>query len=356
MFIVNSSSKRTKGDTEKMITSLQLIGVTMGDPAGIGPEIICKMLVEKEIHDYCRPLVIGDSECLNEGMKVANVELQLNSIQSVTQAKFLPGTIDVIDLHNVDIKKLQMGKPQPMAGRACVEYVKKAVELAIAGEIDAIVTAPINKLAMNMGGYKYAGHTELLADLTHVKDFAMLLVAGRLRVIHVSTHVSMTEAIRRVKKERILTVIRLANQALKEMGIDSPRIAVAGLNPHAGEDGMFGREETDEIAPAIDLAKNERMNVVGPVPPDTVFLRANNGEYDVVVAMYHDQGHIALKMLGFQLGVNMSVGLPIIRTSVDHGTAYRRAGLKLGTADPRSLVEATKLAAQIAESRKRQAK
>jgi len=251
---------------------------------------------------------------------------------------------------------LQMGKPQAMAGKACVDYIKKAVELAMAAKIDAIVTAPINKLAMNMGGYKYAGHTELLAELTGIEDFAMLLVAEKLRVIHVSTHVSLKEAIRRVRRERILTVIKLANQALQEMGIASPRIAISGLNPHAGEDGMFGMEEIDEINPAVEIAKKESMNVVGPAPPDTVFLRAKNGEYDVVVAMYHDQGHIALKMLGFESGVNMSVGLPIIRTSVDHGTAYRRAGLKLGTADPNSLMEAAKLAAQIANTRKSKTK
>ncbi len=329
-----------------------LIGVTMGDPAGIGPEITCKMFAEKEIYDYCRPLVIGDTDCLNEGMKVAKVKLQLNAIGNVKQGKYVLGMIDIIDLHNVNLEKLQMGQPQPMAGKACVEYIEKAVELAMAGDIDAIVTAPINKKAMNMGGYKYSGHTELLADLTKANNFAMLLVAGPLKVIHVSTHVSLAEAIRRVKKERILTVIELANQALKELGVNKPRIAVAGLNPHAGEDGMFGTEEIDEIRPAIEEAKEQSIDVTGPVPPDTVFLRAKSGEYDVVVAMYHDQGHIAVKMLGFQLGVNVSIGLPIIRTSVDHGTAYLLAARRLGTGDHRSLMEATKLAAQIAAVRK----
>ena len=267
------------------------------------------------------------------------------------RAKFVPGTIDVIDLHNVDMKNLKMGEPQAMAGKACVEYIKRAVELATAGEIDAIVTGPINKKAMNMGGYKYSGHTELLADLTKTKDFAMLLVTGPLKVIHVSTHVSLVEAIRRVQKERIMTVIKLADQALKDMGIPHPRIAVAGLNPHAGEDGMFGNEEIDTIAPAIEAAKKTGIDVSGPIAPDTIFMRAKNGEFDVVVAMYHDQGHVAIKMLGFQLGVNVSIGLPIIRTSVDHGTAYRRAGRKLGTGDPSSLIEATRLAAQMARSR-----
>jgi 4-hydroxythreonine-4-phosphate dehydrogenase len=327
------------------------IGVTMGDPAGVGPEITCKMFAEKGIYDYCRPLVIGDGGCLSEGMKVGKVRLELNSIRRVKEGKFVPGTIDIIDLHNVDLSRLKMGQPQAMAGKACVEYIQKAVELATAGEIDAIVTGPINKKAMNMGGYKYSGHTELLADLTKTKDFAMLLVTGPLKVIHVSTHVSLAEAIRRVKKKRVETVIKLANQALKEMGVPRPRIAVAGLNPHAGEDGMFGDEEIRVIAPAIESAKKGGIDVSGPIAPDTIFMRAKNGEYDVVVAMYHDQGHIAIKMLGFQLGVNVSIGLPIIRTSVDHGTAYRRAGLRLGTGDASSLIEATKLAAQMAMGR-----
>ena len=325
----------------------------MGDPAGIGPEIMCKMFAEKEIYDYCQPLVIGDVGCLREGLKVAKIKLQLNSIRNPREGKYRQGTVDVIDLHNVDLDALQMGQPQRMAGKACVEYVQRAVDLAIAGDIDAIVTAPINKKAMNMAGYKYSGHTELLADLTKARDFAMLLVAGSLKVIHVSTHVALTEAIRNVKKERVHTVIKLADQALKEMGVNKPKIAVAGLNPHAGEDGLFGTEEIQEITPAIKEAQGESIDIVGPVSPDTVFLRAKNGEFDVVVAMYHDQGHIAVKMLGFQLGVNVSIGLPIIRTSVDHGTAYDKATVKLGTADHASLMEATKLAAQIAKTRKK---
>jgi 4-hydroxythreonine-4-phosphate dehydrogenase len=328
-----------------------LVGITMGDPASIGPEICCKMLAKKDVYDFCRPFVIGDSNCLIEGMKVGKVQLQINPIRKASEGKFTPGFIDVIDLHNVDIKNLKMGQPQADAGRACVEYIKTGVELATKGEIDAIVTGPINKLAMNMGGYKYAGHTELLADLTGTKDFAMLLVTGPLKVIHVSTHVSLTEAIQRVTKERVMTVIGLADKSLRDLGVAHPRIAVAGLNPHAGEDGMFGREEIDTIGPAVEAARQKGIDVKGPIAPDTVFVRAKNGEYDVVVAMYHDQGHVAVKMLGFELGVNVSIGLPILRTSVDHGTAYRRAGLRLGTADASSLIEATRLAALLAKSR-----
>jgi 4-hydroxythreonine-4-phosphate dehydrogenase len=328
-----------------------IIGITMGDPAGVGPEITCKMFADKTVYEFCRPLVVGDSACLNEGMKVGKVSLQLNSIKKTSEGKFVPGIIDVFDLHNVDIKSLKMGEPQAMAGKACVEYIKRAVELATVGEIDAIVTGPINKKAMNMGGYKYSGHTELLADLTHTKDFAMLLVTGPLKVIHVSTHVSLVEAIRRVQKERVMTVIKLADQALRELGFAHPRVAVAGLNPHAGEDGMFGNEEIETIAPAIEAMRKTGIDVSGPIAPDTIFMRAKKGEFDVVVAMYHDQGHVAIKMLGFELGVNVSIGLPIIRTSVDHGTAYRRAGRKLGTGDPSSLLEATRLAAQMAKSK-----
>jgi 4-hydroxythreonine-4-phosphate dehydrogenase len=331
-----------------------IIGITMGDPAGVGPEIACKMFADKKIYEFCRPLVIGDSGCLSQGMQVGKVTLNVHSISKPREGKFIPGTLDVIDLHNVDVKKLKMGEPQAMAGKACVEYIKRAVELATAGEIDAIVTGPINKKAMNMGGYKYSGHTELLADLTATKDFAMLLVTGPLKVIHVSTHVSLVEAIRRVQKERIITVIKLADQALKALDVANPRVAVAGLNPHSGEDGMFGNEEIQTITPAVEEAKKLGINVTGPIAGDTIFLRAKKGEFDVVVAMYHDQGHVAIKMLGFELGVNVSIGLPIIRTSVDHGTAYRRAGLKLGTGDPSSLIEATRLATLLAKNRKEQ--
>jgi len=329
-------------------TTKPFLGITMGDPAGIGPEIVCKMFAQSELYGICRPIVIGDVPCLREGLKAANSPLGLHTIANVSEGKFDQGIMDVIDLHNVSIRDLRMGEPQAMAGKASAEYVQRAVELAIKGELDAIVTAPINKLALNMAGWHYSGHTELLADLTQTKDFAMLLIAGPLRVIHVSTHVSLAEAIRRVKKQRVITVIDLANQAIKEMGISQPRIAVAGLNPHAGEGGLFGNEEIEFIKPAIEESLRKGLIVVGPIAPDTVFLRTKNGEFDVVVAMYHDQGHIAVKMQGLEVGVNVSVGLPIIRTSVDHGTAYDIASTRPGTANPTSLFEATKLAVQMA--------
>jgi 4-hydroxythreonine-4-phosphate dehydrogenase len=328
-----------------------IIAITMGDAAGIGAEITDKTLAKKEIYNLCNPIVVGDLNTLKDHMKVAKVELEFNSIEKVSDAGFNFGIVDVIDLKNIELEKLVMGRPQEMAGKASFEYVKKAVELALDGKVHAIVTAPLNKEAMNMAGIKYAGHTEILADLTKTKDYAMMLAAGNFRVIHVSTHVSMREACDLVKKNRVLRVIQLANEVLLNLGIKEPKIVVSGLNPHAGESGLFGKEEIEEVEPAMEEAKKLGINVVGLYPPDTVFLRASKGEFDIVIAMYHDQGHIPIKMAGFELGINVTVGLPIIRSSVDHGTAYRRAGLRLGTGDPTSLIEALKFAAQMAKGK-----
>lgn len=328
-----------------------IIAITMGDAAGIGAEITDKTLAKKEIYDLCNPIVVGDLNTLKDHMKVAKVDLEFNSIEKVSDAGFNFGTVDVIDLKNIELEKLVMGRPQAMAGKASFEYVKKAVELALDGKVHAIVTAPLNKEAMNMASIKYAGHTEILADLTNTKDYAMMLAAGNFRVIHVSTHVSMREACDLVKKDRVLRVIQLANEVLLNLGIKEPKIVVSGLNPHSGESGLFGKEEIEEVEPAMEEAKKLGINVVGLYPPDTVFLRASKGEFDIVIAMYHDQGHIPLKMAGFELGINVTVGLPIIRSSVDHGTAYRRAGLRLGTGDPTSLIEALKFATQMAKGK-----
>ena len=325
----------------------------MGDAAGIGPEIIAKALSMEDLFRICRSVVIGDADAMKEGLKVAHLQLDVHPIKHLSEAKFQYGSIDILDLKNIKIEELKMGQPQPMAGKAAVEYVQRAVELALAGEIHAIATAPLNKAAMNMAGYEYAGHTEIIAELTKTKEYSMMLVAGDLRVIHVTTHVSLKKACDLVRRDKVFTSIRLADEAMKGLGIEKPRIAVAGLNPHAGEGGLFGKEEEEEIEPAIKKAKELGIDITGPYPADTVFLRAKNDEFDVVVAMYHDQGHIPVKILGFETGVNVSVGMPIIRTSVDHGTAYRRAGLRLGTADPRSLIEAIKLAAKMAQTRLR---
>ncbi len=333
------------------MTDKPIIGITMGDAAGVGPEVIAKALSEDKIYENCRPIVIGDSKVLKEGIRVARKTLEVHPVKRVSEAYFKLGSIDVLDLDNIDMEKLEMGKAQAMAGKASVEYIKKAVELAKEGEIDAIATAPINKEAINKAGFKYSGHTELLAELTGTKDYAMMLVGGSLRVIHVTTHVSLREACELIDSNRILRTIRLAWKAMREMGIENPKVAVAALNPHAGEGGLFGSEEIDAIRPAVELARDEGINASGPYPADTVFLRASRGEFDIVVAMYHDQGHIPIKMQAFEGGVNVTVGLPIIRTSVDHGTAYRRAGLRLGTANPKSMIEAILLASKMAKRR-----
>lgn len=337
-----------------------IIGITMGDAAGVGPEIISKALSLKEMYEVCKPVVVGDSRVMEQAIKIANVDLKVNSIRDLREAVFKHGTIDVIDLKNIELNKLVMGRVGVMTGRASVEYVKKAVALALNGLIKAIVTAPISKEAINKAGYHYSGHTELLADLTKTKDYTMMLIAGSLRVTHVTTHMSLREACDKIKRERICKVIKLTDKALREMKIRNPRIAVAGLNPHCGESGLFGREEIEEIKPAVEIARKEGINVIGPLPADTVFVRAKGGAYDAVVAMYHDQGHIPVKMLGLEWdekrrewvrvsGVNVTIGLPIIRTSVDHGTAFGKAGK--GIANPQSMIEAIKLAAEMATSR-----
>jgi 4-hydroxythreonine-4-phosphate dehydrogenase len=334
-----------------MVEEKPIVAVTMGDPAGIGPEVACKALASRGVRVVCRPLLIGDGNTLTEALKISKLSLRLNTVQEPSQALYQPGVIDVIDLGNVDRERVEVGKPQASAGKASVEYVEKAVSLALKGEVNAIATAPISKEAIWMAGYRYPGHTELLARLTNTKEYAMMLYSEKLKVVHVSTHVSLRQAVDLVKKPRIRVAVRLSHQALKSMGCPNPRIAVAGLNPHAGESGIFGREEVEEIGPAVAEAREEGFEVQGPFPPDTVFYRALRGEFDCVVAMYHDQGHIPVKLLGFQKGVNVTLGLPIIRTSVDHGTAWDKAASKLGVADPSSMVEAVKLAAKMAQSK-----
>ena len=337
-----------------------IIAITMGDVTGIGPEIAAKALANPDTYKICNPLVIGDAQAMKQAIEeIAKVNLKLHPIKSVPEAKFEFGTADVLDLENIDMKGFVFGKVNAMAGKASVEYIQKGVELAMAKKIDAVVTGPIHKEAINAGGYHYAGHTEILADLTKTKDYSMMLVDRDFRVAHVTTHCSMREACDRIRKPRILTVLKLLNDTLKRMGIKEPRIAVAGLNPHSGEGGMFGREEIEEISPAIAEGMRMGIKVDGPVPPDTIFAKLKGKQYDGVVAMYHDQGHIPTKVLGFDLdvktmtytavaGVNVTMGLPIIRTSVDHGTAYGKAGK--GKANPQSLMDAIKLATILAKN------
>jgi 4-hydroxythreonine-4-phosphate dehydrogenase len=325
------------------------IGITMGDGTGAGPEIIVKVLAEKETYDISRPLVIGDRGIMARAAAIVKTPVTVRAIDRVEDAHFVFGTLEVIDLKNLP-PDLPFARVDGRAGKAAYEYIERAVGLAMEGKIDAIATAPLNKESLSLGGVSYPGHTEILAALSGTKEVAMMLVSEHLKVIHVCTHVSIRRACDLIKKERILRVIKMADETLRSMGIASPRIAVAGFNPHSGEGGLFGTEELEEIIPAIEEAQKEGLKVSGPVPPDTVFYRAAlKHEFDIVVVMYHDQGHIPIKVLGFEAGVNVTVGLPFIRTSVDHGTVFGKAGK--GTADSRSMSEAIRLAAKMAQTR-----
>jgi 4-hydroxythreonine-4-phosphate dehydrogenase len=328
-----------------------LLAITMGDVAGSGPEIITKTLAEPEVRKLCRPVVIGDAAAMKAAFTFTRAAGEVRAIKALAEARFEDGMVEVIDLHNIELDKLTRGKVNPMAGKAAYDYIKLGTEMALAGDADAIVTSAINKEALNKAGYHYDGHTQMLAEFCGVKNVAMMLATGNLRISHVSTHVSLKEAIERVRPPRILTVLRLTNEAVKQMGVAEPKIAVSGLNPHSGEGGLFGDEEIKYIAPAIEEARRQGLNVIGPLPPDSVFLRTHEGQFDAAIAMYHDQGHIAIKMLGITHGVNVTLGLPIIRTSVDHGTNFGKAGK--GTADPTSLIEAIKLASVMVQNRKR---
>jgi 4-hydroxythreonine-4-phosphate dehydrogenase len=318
----------------------------MGDATGIGPEIIVKALSSRELYRECRPLVLGDSDVLMRASEIAGQpEVCIRRIAAAPDARFRFRSLDVLELDGPTLTDLRMGVVNAEAGRAAARYVELAVQLALDGSIHAIATAPINKEAMNLAGYAYAGHTEMLAHLTDTHDYAMMLVSHSLRVVHVTTHLALREACTKVSKENVLKTLVLTHRSLCAMGMRHPRIAVAALNPHAGEGGLFGNEERDDIAPAVAEAQASGVNAVGPLPSDTVFLRGRNGEFDIVVAMYHDQGHIPIKLLGFEEGVNVTLGLPLTRTSVDHGTAFDIAGK--GIANPRSMIEAIKLAALL---------
>jgi 4-hydroxythreonine-4-phosphate dehydrogenase len=335
-----------------------IIGITMGDPAGIGPEIVTKVMLAKGTYELCRPMVVGDAKVMQKAIDSTNLKLVLNPINTVSNAQFKRGILDVFDLQNVDLASLEMGKISAMAGDAAFEAVTKVIDLALSKQIDATVTGPINKESLNKAGHHFSGHTEIYAHFTKTKKYAMLLVHGNLRVIHVSTHVSLKEACDLVKRDRILEIIELLNNSCQQFGIRSPRIGVAGLNPHASDGGLFGNEEKEEIIPAIKKAQKMGINIDGPIPADTLFTKAKGGLYDGCVAMYHDQGHIPFKMQGFVWdrsnqrmksvqGVNITLGLPIIRTSVDHGTAFEIAGK--GLASPDALALAIEYAVKLAK-------
>jgi 4-hydroxythreonine-4-phosphate dehydrogenase len=322
-----------------------VLGITMGDPTGAGPEIIVKALFSEEITGLCRAIVIGDAAVMRAAADIVKIPAETRIIENVDEAEFANGVIEVIDLRNVNIETLVRGRVDAMGGKAAYACVEMATKLALTKEIDAVVTAPLNKEALNRAGYAYSGHTEILAHLCDVNDVVMMLVAGNLRIAHVTTHVSLRQACDLVTKDRILRVLELSDRGVRKMGVAEPRLVVAGLNPHASEGGLFGKEEKEQILPAVEAARKLGLNVTGPLPSDTAFLRAWRGEFDLAIAMYHDQGHIAMKMVGFDEGVNVTLGLPIIRTSVDHGTVFGKAGK--GTARPQSMIESIKLAAMM---------
>lgn len=338
--------------------SKPIVAISMGDPASIGPEIAVKALLQDAVYDSCRPLLVGDAVVFKQIIDKLQLPAEVHAIQSVKEAGFVKGTIDVIDLGITDINQLQFGKIDPNYGEASFQAVKKMIELAMAGEVDATVTGPINKKSINEAGHHFAGHTEIYAHYTGTKKYAMLLVEDHINVIHVSTHVSLRQACDLVKKDRIVEVIELIVDGLKKLGKTNLKIGVAGLNPHAGDSGLFGTEDDLEIAPAVEAAKALGYDVEGPVPPDTMFAKAAMGAYGGVVAMYHDQGHIPFKLAGFKWnaekqqmdsvkGVNITLGLPIIRTSVDHGTAFEIAGKGIASAE--AMLLAIESAVQLAK-------
>ncbi len=321
-----------------------IIAATMGDPAGIGPEITVKALARDEVWNCCRPLVVGDAAVLAQADALLDADLTLHPITDVAEAQFDPTAPDVLDLQNVSA--LQRARVSAAAGRAAVDYVERAVELAQAGQVDGIVTGPINKAALQAAGIPFIGHTELLAALTGEQRVTTMLTTPGLRVVHVTRHVPLRDVAAHITRERVLETIRLTDTGMRGLGIPGPRLAVAALNPHGGDDGLVGREEIDVIEPAVAAAREEGIQVHGPIPADSVFFRAIRGEFDAVVAMYHDQGHIPIKTHGFERSVTVTLGLPIVRTSVDHGTAFDIAWQ--GVAHAESQVEAIRLAARMA--------
>ncbi len=318
----------------------------MGDPAGIGPEIVVKALADDKVNQVAKTVVIGDKSTIEQAMRFCNLNLEVKAIEDVQKGDYRTGVINLIDLKNVDIKSLEIGKVQGMAGKAAFDYIKKSVELAMAGKIDALATTPINKEALKAGQINYIGHTEILEDLTNSKDPLTMFQVYDLRVFFLSRHVSLRKACDMVTEERLFDYIQRCMKALERLGINNAKMAVAGLNPHSGEHGLFGDDEVREIEPAIRRAKELRFNVIGPVPADSVFYFGLKGSYDAVLSLYHDQGHIATKMVDFERTISITNNLPFLRTSVDHGTAFDIAGT--GKAGAVSMIEAIILAAKYA--------
>jgi 4-hydroxythreonine-4-phosphate dehydrogenase len=335
---------------------IPLLAITMGDPAGIGPEIAAKAFSDKTVYDICRPILIGHIPAMGKAIKVAQSNIKIHEIHDPAEARFHYGIMDLFAVEAPISDDICFGEVSALAGDLAFRSIKTAIDLALQKKVDGTVTGPINKEAINKAGHHFSGHSEIYANLTNTRKYAMLLVYNNLRIIHVSTHISLRQACDLVKTERIIEVALLLDTALKKLGIANPRIGVAGLNPHSGDGGLFGSEEINEIIPAINEMRKTGINAEGPIPADTLFAMANGGKYDGCIAMYHDQGHIPLKFHGFKWneenktmesvsGVNITLGLPILRTSVDHGTAFDIAGK--GIASPDALMNAIEYAVKL---------
>ena len=322
------------------------VAITMGDPAGIGPEVTAKALSDERVYRKCRPFVVGSAAAMDDAIRLIDAPVSTRFAHSLHEVVGESGAIDVLDLENLDYGSIRRGHVSAQAGKASVEWILKAGELASSGQVQAIVTAPINKEACSLAGYKDIGHMEIFQSQTGAKEVATMLMAGTLRVVHLTTHRSLRVACGYVTKYNVLAKVKLTDQSFKEWGFDKPRIAVAALNPHASDGGLLGDEEEKQIAPAVEEARAMRIDATGPVPADTVFNQAIDGKYDVVVAMYHDQGHIPIKVHDWARSVSVNLGLPFIRTSVDHGTAFDIAGK--GVADHESMLESINVAVDLA--------
>ena len=323
------------------------IAITMGDPCGIGPEVVAKALADPNVYLSCRPVVVGNSHAIKQAVALTGVGLKINQPTDLSQAGLDPGVIDLVDIGNLNPEDITVGEISPTCGKAAMEWVTKAGELALAGSVDGLATAPLNKEAASLAGYTSIGHMELLQELSGAKTVATMLMAKNLRVVHLTTHRSLRLACDYVKKDRILEYLRLTHDSFVKWGFTKPSIAAAALNPHGSDGGLLGDEEAQEIAPAVAAAWEEGINAIGPVPADAVFHQAVENRHDVVLAMYHDQGHIPVKVYGFEESITANLGLPFVRTSVDHGTAFDIAGK--GVASQTSMLESIRLAVALAK-------
>ena len=323
------------------------IAITMGDPCGIGPEVVVKALSDPQVYASCRPVVVGNTFAMQQAVKLTGLPLTINETDDPTSAGENPSVVDVVDIHNLNPEDITVGQISIPCGKAAMEWVSKAGQLALAGIVDGLATAPLNKEAASLAGFQSIGHMELLQELSGAKTVATMLLAKNLRVVHLTTHRSLRLACEYVKKDRILEFLQLTHDNFIKWGFTDPRIAAAALNPHGSDGGLLGNEEAEEIAPAVQEARERGINVVGPIPADIVFHQAIQGRYDTVLCMYHDQGHIPVKVYGFEESITANLGLPFVRTSVDHGTAFDIAGK--GIADQVSMLESIRLAVGLAK-------